>query len=187
MDQPSGSDARGLDALKQRREAWKRTVKAKEEEGRSPYIARWAKVSFFPFIYLVVSLSSLRKIRYEYADYYTYDNMYLVLGFLVGAVLLVMVAVSTMLRAKRVKKPILLKSRAPWVAAVVFIGISFYLAFFNGLAYAWLFSIGFLGAGLLVVLAGFGIEKAAKGTFWVKDATEQSNKRWLEFVPSLEA
>jgi hypothetical protein len=91
-----------------------------------------------------------------------------------------------MLRAKRVRKPILLRGKATWLGLLVFIGISFYLAYTNGLAYAWMFSIGFLAAGLLIVGIGFLLEKSGKGMYWVKDPVEGSDKRWLEFVPVLQ-
>ncbi|NIP35982.1 MAG: hypothetical protein GWN18_13540, partial [Thermoplasmata archaeon] len=122
----------GMTALKERREAWKKMVQKKEEQGKSPYVLRWAKVSFFPLLYLVVSLSLLRKIRYEYAEYYDYDPFYILLGLMVGTIFLVLSATGTMLRARRVKKPILLKGKATWLGLLVFIGISFYLAVFFG-------------------------------------------------------
>lgn len=184
---PDESDASGLDAIRDKREAWKKTVAAKEDEGKSPYITRWAKASFFPMLYFIVSLSLLRKIRYEYSDYYDYDSLYLMLGMLVGFIFLVIATTGTMLRAKRVKKPIQLKGRATWIGVIVFIGISFYLAYFEGLAYAWMFSIGFLATGLIIVLIGFLLEKSGKGTYWVKDPLDGSDKRWLEFVPVAEA
>jgi hypothetical protein len=184
---PSESDAKGIDAIRDKREAWKKTVAAKEDEGKSPYVSRWAKVSFFPMLYFLVSLSLLRKIRYEYADYYDYDSIYLMLGMIVGFIFLVLATTGTMLRAKRVKKPIQLKGRATWIGVIVFIGISFYLAYFEGLAYAWMFSIGFLATGLIIVAIGFALEKSGKGTFWVKDPMDGSDKRWLEYVPMSEA
>jgi hypothetical protein len=180
---PHESEGAGIAALKERREAWKKMVKKKEEQGQSPYILRWAKVSFFPMLYLVVSISLLRKIQYEYAEYYDYDPFYLFFGLMVGTIFLVLATTGTMMRAKRVRKPILLKGKATWLGLLVFIGISFYLAFVEGLAYAWMFSIGFLGAGLLIVGIGFLLEKSGKGMFWVKDPVEGSDKRWLEFVP----
>lgn len=176
------SEASGMVALKERREAWKKMVRKKEEQGQSPYVMRWAKVSFFPLLYLVISLSLLRKIQYEYSEYYDYDPFYIMLGLMVGTIFLVLSTTGTMLRAKRVRKPILLKGKATWLGLLVFVGISFYLAVFNGLAFAWLFSIGFLGAGLLIVGIGFMLEKSGKGVFWVKDPIEGSDKRWLEFV-----
>ena len=68
-------EASGLVAIRERREAWKKTVKDREQEGRSPYIVRWAKVSFFPFLYMVISLTLLRKITYEYKEYYNYNTI----------------------------------------------------------------------------------------------------------------
>jgi len=180
---PHESEGASMVALKERREAWKKMVKKKEEQGQSPYLLRWAKVSFFPMLYLVVSISLLRKIQYEYAEYYDYDPFYLFLGLMVGTIFLVLATTGTMMRAKRVRKPILLKGKATWLGLLVFIGISFYLAFVEGLAYAWMFSIGFLGAGLLIVGIGFLLEKSGKGMFWVKDPVEGSDKRWLEYVP----
>jgi hypothetical protein len=179
-------DSSGVASLIERRENWKKLVEKQEQEGKSPYVMRWAKVSFFPFLYFLISLSLLRKITYEYGDYYTYDSFYILMGFVVGAIIVVAFSVSTMLRAKRSKRPILLRSKSSWMGVVIFIGGSFYLAWVYGLAFAWQFSIGFLGAGLLVVLMGFLIEKTSKGTFWIKDPANGSEKRWLEFVPSLE-
>jgi hypothetical protein len=184
---PADSDIGGINAIRDKREAWKKTVAAKEDEGKSPYVTRWAKVSFFPMLYFLVSLSLLRKIRFEYAEYYDYDSLYLMLGMFVGFIFLVIATTGTMLRAKRVKKPIQLKGRATWIGVIVFIGISFYLAYFEGLAYAWMFSIGFLATGLIIVLIGFALEKSGKGTFWVKDPLDGSDKRWLEYVPIAEA
>jgi len=183
---PTDPDTTGMAALKERREAWKKMVKKKEEQGQSPYVLRWAKVSFFPLLYFVISLSLLRKIRYEYSEYYDYDSFYMILGLMVGTIFLVLAATGTMLRAKRVRKPILLKGKATWLGLLVFIGISFYLAMTFGLAYAWMFSIGFLAAGLLIVAIGFMLEKSGKGMFWVIDPVEGSDKRWLEFVPITE-
>jgi hypothetical protein len=183
---PDEPDTTGMAALKERREAWKKMVQKKEEQGQSPYVMRWAKVSFFPMLYFIVSLSLLRKIRYEYSEYYDYDPFYIILGLMVGSIFLVIAATGTMLRAKRVRKPILLKGKATWLGLLVFIGISFYLALTFGLAYAWLFSIGFLAAGLLIVAIGFMLEKSGKGMFWVKDPVEGSDKRWLEYVPVTE-
>ncbi len=180
------SDASGIAALKEKRDAWKKMVKKREEQGQSPYVMRWAKVSFFPMLYLLVSISLLRKIRYEYSEYYDYDPFYIFMGLMVGFIFLVIATTGTMLRAKRVRKPILLKGKATWLGLLVFIAISFYLAITLGLAYAWLFSIGFLGAGLIIVGIGYMLEKSGKGTFWVKDPAEGSDKRWLEFVPVVE-
>lgn len=180
---PSEPDTTGVAALKERREAWRKMVKKKEEQGQSPYVMRWAKVSFFPLLYFIISMSLLRKIQYEYAAYYDYDPFYIMLGLMVGTIFLVLAATGTMLRAKRVRKPILLKGKATWLGLLVFIGISFYLAITAGLTYAWLFSIGFLAAGLLIVGIGFMLEKSGKGMFWVRDPVEGSDKRWLEFVP----
>jgi hypothetical protein len=180
---PGEPEATGVAALKERREAWKKMVKKKEEQGQSPYVMRWAKVSFFPLLYFIISMSLLRKIQYEYAEYYDYAPFYIILGLLVGTIFLVLAATGTMLRAKRVRKPILLKGKATWLGLLVFIGISSYLAITAGLTYAWLFSIGFLAAGLLIVGIGFMLEKSGKGMFWVKDPVEGSDKRWLEYVP----
>jgi len=180
---PGEPETSGVAALRERREAWKKMVKKKEEQGQSPYVLRWAKVSFFPLLYFIISLSLLRKIRYEYSEYYDYDPFYIILGLLVGTIFLVLAATGTMLRAKRVRKPILLKGKATWLGLLVFIGISFYLAITTGLTYAWLFSIGFLAAGLLIVGIGFMLEKSGNGMFWVRDPEEGSDKRWLEFVP----
>jgi uncharacterized membrane protein YhaH (DUF805 family) len=182
-ERPSGEETTGLDALRDRREAWKKMVRAKEQEGRSPYVARWAKVSFFPFLYMIISLQLLRSITYEYAEHYDYNSLYLVAGLLVGLVIVVSFAVTTMLRARRSKRPVLLKGKSSWFGVIVFLAGSLYLGWVYGLAYAWQFSIGFLGAGLLVVVFGFLIEKSAKGTFWIKDPTDKSDKRWLEFIP----
>jgi hypothetical protein len=176
----------GMAAVRDKREAWRKMVQKQEQEGKAPYVLRWAKVSFFPFLYMLISLSLLRKITYEYREYYDYDSIYLMGGFLAGAVLVVAVSVATMLRARRVRRPILLKNRVSWLGVLVFIGASFYLAWLYGLAYAWMFSIGFLAAALLVVALGFLIEKSGKGTFWVKDPVDGSDKRWLEFVPTTE-
>ncbi len=184
---PAESDTGGINVIRDKREAWKKTVSAKEDEGKSPYVTRWAKASFFPMLYFIVSLSLLRKIRYEYAEYYDYDSLYLMLGMLVGFIFLVIATTGTMLRAKRAKKPIQLKGRATWIGVIVFIGISFYLAYYEGLAYAWMFSIGFLATGLIIVLIGFALEKSGKGTYWVKDPMDNSDKRWLEFIPVAEA
>ena len=186
-ERPLGEGPSGIAAIRDRRESWKKEVKAKEEEGKSPYVMRWAKVSVFPLVYFLVSIALLRNIRYEYSDYYDYDSTYLLLGLIVGSIFLVIAATGTMLRAKRVKRPIQLKGRATWIGVIVFIGLSFYLAFYDGLAYAWRFSMGFLAAGLLIALIGFGLEKSGKGTYWVKDPLEASEKRWLEFVPLGEA
>lgn len=184
---PTDPETTGMAALKEKREAWKKMVKKKEEQGQSPYVVRWAKVSFFPLLYFVISLSLLRKIRYEYAEYYDYDPFYILFGLTVGFIFLVIAATTTMARAKRVKSPILLKSKATWIGLLVFIGISFYLAYTDGLAYAWLFSIGFLASGLLVVLIGYLMERSGNGMFWIRDPAEGSDKRWLEFVPVAEA
>jgi hypothetical protein len=178
-----GEEAKGLDALREKREAWKKTVKDREQEGRSPYIVRWAKVSFFPFLYMVISLSLLRKITYEYKEYYDYNTLYLMAGLVTGLVIVVSFAMATMLKARRSRRPVLLKGKSSWFGVIVFVGASFYLAWTQGLSYAWQFSIGFLGAGLLVVAFGFLLEKNAKGTFWVKEPSDQSDKRWLEFIP----
>jgi hypothetical protein len=185
-ERPAHSDVSGINALKEKREAWKKMVAKKEEQGQSPYIIRWAKVSFFPLIYFVISMIIVRNLRYEWAEYYSYDGFYILMGLFVGFIFLVIASTATMLRARRVKKPILLKGKTTWIGVLVFIGISFYLAFTQGLAYTWLFSIGFLGAGLLIVGIGFMLEKSGKGTYWVKDPAEGSDKRWLEFVPVIE-
>lgn len=186
-ERPATEGPTGMAAIRERRESWNKEVKAKEEEGKSPYVMRWAKVSFFPMLYFLVSIALLRNIQYEYSDYYDYDSTFVLLGLVVGSIFLVLAATGTMLRAKRVKRPIQLSGRATWIGVIVFIGISFYLAFYEGLAYAWMFSIGFLAAGLLIVLIGLALEKSGKGTYWVKDPLEPSEKRWLEFVPVGEA
>jgi len=179
-------DASGMNALREKREAWKKMVAKKEEQGQSPYVMRWAKASFFPLVYFGMSMIIVRNLRYEWSDFYDYDSFYILMGLVVGFIFLVVAAASTMARAKRVRKPILLKNKMTWIGLIVFVGISFYLAFSQGLAYTWLFSIGFLGAGLLIVALGFLMEKSGNGVFWVKDPVEGSDKRWLEFVPTTE-
>jgi hypothetical protein len=91
----------------------------------------------------------------------------------------------SMMRASRVRSPIALRDKGVVLGVLAFLAVSMYLAFFFGLAYAWQFSIGFFGAGLFVPLIGIGIEKMAKGTFWVKEPQTEdgTGTRWLEFVP----
>ena len=183
-DRPKESDAKGMAAMKERREAWKKVVKQKEAEGKSLYIMRWAKVSFFPLLYIIISFQLLRQYIYEYGEYYEYNQLYLLFGFLVGVVTILLFATLTMLKAKRRRgQPVLLREKSSFVGIGLFVAISMFLGFQYGLSYAWQFSMGFLSAGLLVVLVGLAIEKTAKGTFWVKDGEEGTTKRWLEFAP----
>ena len=90
-----------------------------------------------------------------------------------------------MVRARHAMSPIAMRDKGVVIGVLIFLAGSIYLAFFEGLAYAWQFSIGFFGAGLFVPLIGLGIEKMAKGTFWVKEPQTEdgTGTRWLEFVP----
>ncbi len=183
-DRPKESDAKGVAAIREKREAWKKVVKQKEAEGKSLYMMRWAKVSFFPLLYIIISFQLLRRYIYEYGEYYEYNTMYMLLGLLVGVVTLMLFATLTMLKAKRRRgQPVLLREKSSFIGIGVFLAISLFLAFQYGLSYAWQFSMGFLASGLLIVLIGLAIERSSKGTFWVKDGGEGSSKRWLEFTP----
>jgi len=176
----------GLDGFKERREAWRKTVKAKEAEGKAPYISRNLKGAFFPFLYVVISLQLLRRYQFEYGEFYDFEPLFIFVGFALGILTLFALESRSMLRARRVRSPVALSDRGVMFGVVLFIAVSVYLAAFEGLAYAWLFSIGFMGAGLIVPVVGIAIERLAKGTFWVTDPTSDTSvaKRFLEFVPT---
>jgi len=176
----------GLDGFKERREAWRRTVKAKEAEGKAPYISRNLKGAFFPFLYVVISLQLLRRYQFEYGDFYDFEPLFILVGFALGLLTLFALESRSMLRARRARSPVALSDRGVMFGVVVFIAVSVYLAAFKGLAFAWLFSIGFMGAGLIVPVAGMAIERLSKGRFWVTDPTSDSSvaRRFLEFVPA---
>ena len=178
-------DASGPDSLKGRTEAWRKLVKAKEAEGKSPYVMRIVKGSIFPVLYLVISLQLLRRYTYEYSEYYSFEQMYILLGFALGAVSLLLISARGMLRARRLRMPIVLSDRGVVVGVGLFLAVSIFLAFFYSLSSAWQFSIGFFAAGLLTPLLGFAIEKGSKGMFWVKEPREDegTGKRLLEFTP----
>jgi hypothetical protein len=175
----------GLDSIKERRDTWRQMVKAKEAEGKSPYVTRILKGSFFPLIYVVISLQLLRRYRFEYGEFYNFEPTYLYARLVLGAITLLAMSARSMMRASRVRSPIALRDKGVVLGVLAFLAVSMYLAFFFGLAYAWQFSIGFFGAGLFVPLIGIGIEKMAKGTFWVKEPQTEdgTGTRWLEFVP----
>lgn len=176
----------GLDGFKERREAWRRTVKAKEAEGKAPYISRNLKGAFFPFLYVVISLQLLRRYQFEYGEFYDFEPLFILVGFALGLLTLFALESRSMLRARRARSPVALSDRGVMFGVVVFIAVSVYLAAFKGLAFAWLFSIGFMGAGLIVPVVGMAIERLSKGRFWVTDPTSDSSvaRRFLEFVPS---
>ncbi len=175
----------GLESIKEKRETWRRMVKTKEAEGKSPYVTRILKGSFFPFLYVIISLQLLRRYRFEYGDFYEFDPIYLYAGLLLGALTLLVMSSRSMMRARHARSPIAMRDKGVVLGVLIFLVVSIYLAFFYGLAYAWQFSIGFFGAGLFVPLIGLGIEKMAKGTFWVKEPQTEdgTGTRWLEFVP----
>ena len=178
-------DASGPDSLKGRTEAWRKLVKAKEAEGKSPYVMRIVKGSIFPVLYLVISLQLLRRYTYEYSEYYSFEQMYILLGFALGAVSLLLISARGMLRARRLRMPIALSDRGVVVGVGLFLTVSIFLALFYSLSSAWQFSIGFFAAGLLTPILGFAIEKGSKGMFWVKEPREDegTGKRLLEFTP----
>jgi len=174
----------GVDSFKGRTEAWRKLVKAKEAEGKSPYVTRIVKGSIFPVLYVVISLQLLRRYTFEYPEYYDFRPMYLLIGFALGAVSLLLISARGMLRARRLRMPIALSDRGVVVGVGLFLAVSIFLAIFYGLSYAWQFSIGFFAAGLLTPLLGFALEKGGKGTFWVKEPREDegTGKRLLEFT-----
>ncbi len=177
---------KGIDGLKGRTEAWRKMVKDKELEGKSPYLIGVLKGSFFPLLYVLISVQLLRRYLFEYDQYYNFEPLYLLVGFVLGAITLLLIAAQGMLRARRMRSPVALGDRAVVVGVGLFVVVSVALAFLYGLAYAWQFSIGYFAAGLLTPLLGFAIERGSKGTFWVKEPTERdsSHKRFLEFIPT---
>jgi len=181
-EEPSGKDS-----FKGRTEAWRKLVKAKEAEGKSPYVMRIVKGSIFPVLYVVISLQLLRRYTFEYSEYYIFEPRYILLGFALGAISLLLISARGMLRARRLRMPIALSDRGVVVGVGLFLAVSIFLAFFYSLSAAWQFSIGFFAAGLLTPLLGFALEKGGRGTFWVKEPgeDESAGKRLLEFTPSV--
>jgi hypothetical protein len=181
-EEPSGTDS-----FKGRTEAWRKLVKAKEAEGKSPYVMRIVKGSIFPVLYVVISLQLLRRYTFEYNEYYIFEPRYILLGFALGAVSLLLISARGMLRARRLRMPIALSDRGVVLGIGLFLAVSIFLAFFYSLASAWQFSIGFFAAGLLTPLLGFALEKMGRGTFWVKEPREDegTGKRLLEFTPAV--
>jgi hypothetical protein len=177
---------KGLDGIKGRTEAWRKMVKDKELEGKSPYLIGILKGSFFPLLYVLISVQLLRRYLFEYEQYYDFEPLYLMVGFVLGAITLLLISAQGMLRARRARSPVALGDRGVLVGVGLFVVVSVALAFLYGLAYAWQFSIGYFAAGLLTPLVGYALEKGSRGTFWVKEPTERdsSRRRYLEFVPT---
>ena len=172
-------------------------AKGKPKFTQVRYRTRIIKGSFLPILFGIISLILLNNTVLQYPDYYKYETLLILFGFLLGIGSMIGVTASNLSRAKS-KAPkgvnyaapgynpgINLSSMLGLAVFIPFIIINIVLALFFGLALAWQFSIGFFFAAIFPILIVLLYEVGSNGKFFVQESPEgEVEFRRLVFVPS---
>jgi len=141
------------------------------------YRTRILKGAILPILYGVVSFQMLNLYVYEFPEYYKYNIMIILLGFLLGLISISSLTFFNMLRAK--------KNRGNGVKLNSVIGVAIYipfllilltLALFYGLALAWQFSMGFFITAIFPILIVIFYELSSKLKFFVEEIPDQPSE-----------
>jgi hypothetical protein len=158
--------------------------KRKTKFSKYRYRTRILKGSILPILYGIISIQMLNKYIFEFPDYFEYEIMLILGGFLLGFGALTVVTVVNLVGAKKnPKKGRELKLRTGFIIYIPFLVILICIALFLGISKAWQFSMGFFLAAIFPILIVTLYEVSAKGKFFVKEMKDDPSKgRKLIFI-----
>jgi hypothetical protein len=156
----------------------------KEKYEKYRYRTRMAKGSFLPIIAGLISIQMLNNHITNFPDYYEYEVMIILSGFLLGFSSLTGITTANLIRARGdPPNGCKLRVTAGVLAYVPFIVINIMLVLFYGMATAWQFSTGFFLAAVFPILIVTLFEASSKGKFFVWElADDPGSGRKLMFV-----
>jgi len=161
-------------------------AKGKVRYSQYRYRTRILKGSILPILYFIFSFQMLSKYVYQYPDYYEYNTLMILIGFLLGLGAMAGMTIANLSRAKN--NPVngtTLKLTFGIAAFIPFLIILIILAFFLGIATAWQFSMGFFVAAIFPPLIVILYELTSKKKFFIQEAlNEPSESKKLIAVAS---
>lgn len=150
------------------------------------YRTRILKGSILPILYFILSFQMLSKYVYQYPDYYEYNTLMILIGFLLGLGAMAGMTIANLSRAKN--NPVngtKLNLKVGMAAFIPFLVILIILAFFLGIATAWQFSMGFFVAAIFPPLIVILYELTSKKKFFIQEVpNEPSESKKLIAVAS---
>lgn len=158
--------------------------KRKRKFSKYRYRTRILKGSVLPILYGIISIQMLNKFIFEYPDYFEYEIMLILGGFLLGFTILSVVTLINLIGAKKnPKKGRELKLITGFIVFIPFLVILISIALFLGISQAWQFSMGFFLTAIFPILIVTFYEMSAKGKFFVKEFKDDPSKgRKLVFI-----
>ena len=137
------------------------------------YRTRMLKGSILPILYGVISIQMLNRYIYVFPDYFKYEMMMILVGFLIGVGGMSGITLINLIRAKKnPEEGCELKFMVGIVIYLPFIIILLALAFFYGLSTAWQFSTGFFVAPIFPLIFVTLFEVGTKGKFFVQEVKD---------------
>jgi MFS family permease len=119
----------------------------------------------------------LRHYVLEFPDYYHYDIMLIVFGFLIGFGTMSGITLSNIIRTKNnPKRESTMNFMVGLAISIPLIVLVIGLALFVGLASAWQFSIGFFLAAIFPALFVILFELTTKNKFFIREAKDEPQK-----------
>jgi hypothetical protein len=172
-------------------------AKEKMKFSKVRYRTRIIKGSVLPILFGLLSLLMLNNYVLEFPEYYEYNTLMILFGFLLGFGSLSGITISNLVKAKGKQAKGINYHAAAYLNGIdlnvtkgvavflPFIIIAVILALYLGLATAWQFSMGFFFAAIFPILIVVFYEVSSKGKFFVHEGQEGiSEIRKLVFVPS---
>lgn len=158
--------------------------KRKRKFSKYRYRTRILKGSILPILYGIISIQMLNKYIFEFPDYFEYEIMLILGGFLLGFAILSVVTLTNLIGAKKnPKKGRELKLKIGFIVFIPFLVILIGIALFLGISQAWQFSMGFFLAAIFPILIVTFYEVSTKGKFFVKEMKDDPSKgRKLIFI-----
>ena len=141
------------------------------------YRTRILKGSILPILYGLLSLQMLRHYVLEFPDYYQYNIMLIVFGFLIGFGTMSGITLSNIIRTKNnPKRESVMNIMVGLAISIPLIVLIIILALYLGLASAWQFSIGFFLAAIFPALFVILFELTTKNKFFIREAKDDPQK-----------
>lgn len=141
------------------------------------YRTRILKGSILPILYGLLSIQMLRHYVLEFPDYYQYNIMLIVFGFLIGFGTMSGITLSNIIRTKNnPKRESTMNFMVGLAISIPLIVLVIGLALFIGLASAWQFSIGFFLAAIFPALFVILFELTTKNKFFIREAKDEPQK-----------
>lgn len=151
--------------------------KRKKKFSKYRYRTRLLKGSILPILYGIISIQMLNKYIFEFPDYFEYEIMLILGGFLLGFGILSVVTLTNLIGAKKnPKKGRELKLKIGFIVFIPFLVILIGIALFLGISKAWQFSMGFFLAAIFPIIIVIIYEASSKGKFFVKEVKDDPSK-----------